>query len=160
MSRTKALAGHSAELESIGVDMRDLGEMDALDWTNDEQKGMPDEGAVIQPFAWKILIMPMRQRAISTGGIIIPQTRQEVDAYLNYIGRVVALGPAAYKHPKWAAMGAKLEDMPQRGDWVVYPISQYQRIDFKGTKLILLNDDSFLARVPKGVSPWDFKLER
>jgi co-chaperonin GroES (HSP10) len=157
---TKAVAGLSAELENIGVDVRNDQEMDELDWTNDETKSLPKAGEVIVPFAWRILVMPMRPRSVTKGGILLPQTRQDTDQYLNYVGRVVALGPLAFRHSKYVNMGMKPEDIPQRGDWVIYPIYQYARIDFKGTKLILLNDDSFLARVPKGVSPWDFKLER
>lgn len=156
----KALAGHSADLSSIGVDIVDTSEQDRLDWTNDEMKALPKPGEVIVPFGWKILVMPMRQRSVTKGGILIPQTRQDTDQYLNYVGRIVALGSLAFKHSKYAAMGLGAGDIPKVGDWLIYPIYQYARIDFKGTKLILLNDDSFLATVPKGVSPWDFKLER
>ena len=90
----------------------------------------------------------------------MPQVRVETDQYLNYVGRIVTVGPLVYRHSKYAGMGMEEHHRYKRGDWVVYPIYQYQRIDFKGIKLILLNDDSFLGRVPEGVSPWDFKLER
>lgn len=155
---TKALPGHSAELEDLGV--MDIGEADALDWTNDERVALPDLNKIIVPFLWKILVMPMRPRPVTKGGILIPQTRQDADQYLTYVGRIVALGPLCYKHPKFKGMGITKADVPRRGDWMLYGVNSYQRIDFKGAKLILLNDDSFLAKVPKGVSPWDFKLER
>lgn len=159
---TKALAGHSIDLKTMeseyGIVMEDA--QDAIDWVNDERVKLPAENDVMRPFAWKVLVMPMRPATISKGGILIPQVRQDTDQYLNYIGRVVALGPLAYKHPKWAGMGLQPGDAPKRGDWVIYPIYQYARIDFRGRKLILLNDDSFLGVVPEGVSPWDFKLER
>lgn len=135
-------------------------EQDAIDWTNDETRPLPEIGEVCEPWGWKILVMPMRPRSVSKGGILIPQTRQEIDLYLNYVGRVVALGPLAYKHQKYADMGMAEADKLKRGDWVLYPIYQYTRLDFRGTKLILLNDDSFVGRIPQGVSPWDFKLER
>jgi co-chaperonin GroES (HSP10) len=158
---TKAIAGMSAELESIGVDLLNSNdELDRLDWTNDETKTLPDEKDLIEPFGWKILVMPMRPRSVTKGGILIPQTRQDTDQYLNYVGRIAALGPLCWKLPRYGAMGMTDEHKWKRGDWIIYPIYQYARIDFKGTKLILLNDDSGLARVPKGVSPWDFKLER
>lgn len=144
-----------AELaETLGI------EDDAEDWNNPEDRALPAENAVLRPFSWKFLVMPMRPKMVSAGGILIPYVRQEADQYLNYVGRVVARGPLAFKHRKWAEMGMTEADQPKRGDWVVYSIYQYQRIDFKGTKLILLNDDSFLATLPEGVSPWDFKLER
>jgi co-chaperonin GroES (HSP10) len=158
----KALAGHSLDLktleESYGI--VHSSDQDAIDWVNDEKTPLPDPGTLIAPFGWKILVMPMRPAMVSKGGIIIPQVRQDTDQYLNYIGRIVSMGPLAYKQRRWADMGLKPEHEPKIGDWVIYPIYQYARIDFKGRKLILLNDDSFLAIVPKGVSPWDFRLER
>lgn len=158
----KTLAGHSLDMKTLedAYGIVDQTDQDNEDWVNDERMALPDPDKIIVPFAWKILVMPMRPKMVSTGGIIIPQVRQDTDQYLNYVGRVVALGPLAYKHAKWGTMGLRPEDTPKIGDWVLYPIYQYQRIDFKGRKLILLNDDSFLAIVPTGVSPWDFKLER
>ncbi len=156
MSNKTAFGGFDKDdLNDIGIEFAE-----DVDWSNPEDRALPAENEVLIPFAWKMLVMPMRPKLVSKGGILMPQTRQEADVYLNYVGRLVARGPLAYKHRKWAEMGMTETDQPQRGDWIVYPIYQYQRIDFKGTKLILLNDDSFLARVPEGVSPWDFKLER
>lgn len=159
-AKGKSLAGHSANLADIHAEVLPDHERDALDWTNDASRKLPEPGEVMDPFGWKVLVMPMRRETVSRGGILIPQVVQDTDMYLNYIGRIVALGPLAFKHAKYADMGLRPEDQYKRGDWVVYPIYQYARIDFKGTKLILLNDDSFLGRVPEGVSPWDFKVER
>lgn len=145
-------------LTEIGVEFAD--DADAVNWSNEEDRALPAASKVIEPWGWKVLVMPVRARAVSRGGIIIPQVKQEIDQYLNYVGRIVALGPMAYKAEKYRAMGQRAKDIPKRGDWMIYPIYQYQRIDFRGTKLILLNDDSFLGRIPKGVSPWDFKLEK
>lgn len=156
----KALPGHSAMLEDLGVEFMGDADRDALDWTNNESRKLPEPGEVLEPFGWKILVMPMRRESITKGGIILAQVTQDTDMYLNYIGRIVAVGPLAYRHSKYADMGLAEKDYYQRGDWVVYPIYQYARIDFKGVKLILLNDDSFLGRLPEGVSPWDFKVER
>lgn len=162
MASEKALAGHSLDLKSLEdqYGIVHTTEQDAIDWVNDERVKLPDPTTLIRPFAWKLLIMPMRPKPVSSGGIIMPQIRLDTDQYLNYVGRVAAIGPLAFKHTRWAAMGLKPEDTPQIGDWVLYSLYQYQRIDFKGQKLILLNDDSFLAIVPPGVSPWEFKLER
>lgn len=158
----KALEGHSLDLKTLqdNYGIVHENEQDAIDWVNDERVPLPNPATLVTPFGWKILVMPMRPATISKGGILIPQVRQDTDQYLNYVGRVVALGPLAYKATRWASMGLKLEHTPQIGDWVLYPIYQYARIDFKGRKLILLNDDSFLGIIPKGVNPWDFKLER
>jgi co-chaperonin GroES (HSP10) len=158
----KAVAGHSLDMKTLedSYGIVDANDQDEIDWVNDEHRELPPEEKLIRPFGWKLLVMPMRPAMISKGGIIIPQVRQDTDQYLSYVGRIVSMGTLAFKHPKWSNMGFRPEDAPRRGDWIIYPIYQYQRIDFRGTKLILLNDDSFLATVPEGVSPWDFKLER
>lgn len=146
-------------------DLADLGiesatTADEKEWTNDAKTPLPPANKLLIPWGWKLLIMPMRPEAKSQGGILIPQVRQDLDTYLSYVGRIVALGPACYKNPKYRQMGMSKSHFPKRGDWVVYPINSYQRIDFKGTKLILTNDDQLLGIIPKGVNPWDFKLER
>lgn len=156
---SEAFAGGGAgDLEDRHGIVLDSGDGEV--WSNAEDTKLPPEKALIRPFAWKVLVMPLHRTAKTAGGIIIPYTAQAADAYLNYVGRIVAVGPLAYKHRKFSDMGMKPEDAYKRGDVVLYPVYQYQRVDFKGTKLILLNDDSFLGRVPEGVSPWDFKLER
>lgn len=157
-SRGQAIPGHSARLEDIGV--MDEGEMDAGQWTNPEDAKLPDESAVLRPFGWRMLVMPVRPKMKSDGGILLPFTYQEGKEYLNYVGRIVALGSLCFRHDKYKRMGLTENETPKRGDWIVYPVYSYQRLDFKGTKLIILNDDSFLGIVPEGVSPWDFKLER
>lgn len=158
--KKKALPGHSAVLADICAEVMPDSERDGLDWTNSESRALPAENEVMVPFGWKVLVMPMRRETISKGGILIPQVVQDTDMYLNYIGRIVALGPLAFRHAKYSDMGLTREQEYKRGDWVIYPIYQYARIDFKGTKLIILNDDSFLGHVPEGGDPWSFKVER
>ena len=160
----KVIAGLSIDertlREATGAEFATTSELDAMDWSNPASRALPGENEVLKPFGWRMLIMPMRPESKSAGGIIIPQVRQDTDQYLNYCGRIVSMGSLCFKHPKWGNMGMTEADRPKVGDWIVYPIYQYQRIDFKGVKLIILNDDSFIATVPEGVSPWDFKLER
>lgn len=147
----------------------------AVDWNNAEDTALPGAEQIMRPFGWKVLVMPLRP-VTKVGSIIMPYTRQEADEYLNYVGRVVALGPLCYKHSKYADMGMRSVDQPKRGDWVIYPVNQYQRLSWKGVvgkkprgkkkvvaveiKLVMMNDDSFLGIIPKGVDPWAFKLQR
>jgi co-chaperonin GroES (HSP10) len=147
-------------LASIGVEFADKSDADSMDWTNDEKTKLPKD--IMVPFGWKVLVAPMRQAAKTKGGIIIPFTRMETDEYLNYRGRIVAIGTLAWKAARYADMGMTEKDKPKVGDWMLFPLNSYQRLDFKGIKLVVMNDDAFLGRIPveKGVSPWHFKLER
>lgn len=134
--------------------------MDDEAWVNESGTALPKEGEVLLPFAWQILVMPVQPPAKSAGGIIFADVTRAKDEYLAYVGQIVALGPLAYKHQKYQDMGMTPADMPKRGEWWLFPQYHYHRIDFRGTKLLALNDDSFIGRVPDGVSPWDFKIER
>lgn len=161
----KVIAGLSLDestlLAATGAQFAGDAQMDQMDWTNPESRSLPGENEVIRPFGWRLLVMPMRPEAKSKGGILIPQVRQDTDQYLNYVGRIISLGPLCFRHPKWSNQGFEFDTMaPRRGDWILYNINQYTRIDYRGTKLIILNDDAFAATVPDGVSPWDFKIER
>lgn len=133
------------------------------DWTNDERTKITRELKQLKPWGWRVLVMPVRPRAVSKGGIIIPYSRQETDSYLTYVGRLIAYGPAAKHHPKYAEMGMDAKNpkhWPEPGDWVIYPLNSYQRLTYKHFKLVVLNDDSMLLPVPEGMNPWHFKLDR
>lgn len=162
MGNEKFLAGRGdlaeAALGTGGLDSMGVEFGAEVGWDNDADSVLPAEGSIVEPWGYKVLVMPMRPRAVSQGGILIPQTVQNTDQYLNYVGRIVALGPYAYKHPKYEGWPAA--SFPKRGDWMLYPLYDYHRIDFKGTKLFMMNDDSFIGRIPEGVDPWLFKIER
>ena len=129
-------------------------------WVNDSKTALPSETEVLVPFGWQVLVMPVQAPTKSAGGIIFADITIARDEYLAYVGQIVALGPLAYKHQKYQDMGITDADKPKRGEWWLFPQYRYHRIDFKGVKLLALNDDSFIGRVPDGVSPWDFKIER
>ena len=128
-------------------------------WSNEEGTPLPEADKVVIPWGWHIIVMPVEPPS-KIGSIIIPGMVLDKEQYLAYVGQIVSLGPLAYKHEKYATMGMKPEDMPQRGQWWLFPQYHYHRIDYKGVKLLALNDDSFIGRIPDGVSPWDFKIER
>lgn len=161
MGNEKFLGGKDVAEAALGDgDLANMGVEFGNDagWDNDADTKLPGEHEILEPWGYKILVMPLRPRAISQGGILIPHTVQNTDMYLNYVGRIVALGPFAYKHAKYD--GWPEGQFPKRGDWMLYPLYNYHRIDFKGTKLFMMNDDSFIGRIPEGVDPWAFKIER
>ena len=102
-----------------------------------------DLGAIrkaIKPLLWRVLICPVQPRKLSKGGIALPDAVQDGEEHLNYIGRVVSLGPLA--GDKWAGKWAVKE-----GDCVVYGRYAGQRMEWKGVKLVEVNDDEILAVV-------------
>jgi co-chaperonin GroES (HSP10) len=136
--------------------------MDKDGWFNDSQIPLPKK--VLQPWGYRILVMPVRPPAKTKGGIIVPIVVQETQGYLNYIGRLVAVGTGAFKHQRYAQMGMKPADHPKIGDWVFYPVYQYNRLRMvtpKGEiRFVMMNDDQILGTAPKGVNPWQWKVER
>lgn len=128
-------------------------------FTNADDTKLPEENGVVQPFGWRIIIMPMRPPEKSKGGIILTKETQAKTFWMGYVGRIVAVGPAAYKARKFRDMAFTDEMTPKRGEWWLYTPYQPYRIKHGEVRLIAVNDDSLIARVPDGVSPWAFELE-
>lgn len=112
----------------------------------------------IKPLLWRVLICPVQPREMSSGGIALPVSATDGEAHLNYIGRVVALGPLAgksekFQNPIWSPdlPAHILHQTPQylwgvkEGDWVVFSRYAGQRMEWKGIKLLQANDDEILG---------------
>ena len=119
----------------------DLGE-----WSNEEGTEVPE--GFPRPDLWRVLIMPLKPREESKGGIVIPVSAQRNEMHVNYIGQVVAIGPLAYKSEVFQG----LIDPPKVGDWVAYGQHAGQPMVFKGTRFLVCNDKEILARIdgPEG----------
>lgn len=94
------------------------------------------------PRLWRVLVMPIVPKKMSKGGIVLPEDAIEQQKHLTYLGRVLALGPSAFKDPKFDR-----ESVPEIGDYVIYGKYAGQGMIYKGVKLIMLNDDELLADV-------------
>lgn len=115
----------------------------------------------IKPLLWRVLICPVQPRKLSKGGIALPDAVQDGEEHLNYIGRVVSLGPLAgksakFENPEWegpyspdirARMPSQYLWSVKEGDIVVYGRYAGQRMEWKGVKLVEVNDDEILAVV-------------
>ena len=155
-------------------------------WENEEDQDIPadlkadlESGAASVLF-WRALIMPVRPRSKSKGGLILVEESQQAQQYLTYIGKVIALGPLWCRGPSFeqyidgwqqsqmnhrsffswllnrpaVKLGAKVrnEGLVQVGDWVIYGRHAGQRVEYKGVKLLLVNDDEKLMKIgsPEG----------
>lgn len=132
-------------------------------WLNDQDveipKGLPE------PTLWRVLVMPVQPRRKSRGthgvSIALPDTTQDSEGYLNYIGRVLKLGPLAgknekFENPEWRAVKdspALSSRTPQylwgvkEGDWVIYGRYAGQRMEYEGVKLVMTNDDEIIGTI-------------
>ena len=126
---------------------------DQLDeWANDEDSAIPE--GLPTPRLWRILVMPVQRKAMSAGGIALPRSVMDSEDHLQFVGRVAALGPLAFKSRKMCAgivdylrvlFGMRVADAPKVGDWVAHGRYTGQRCEFKGARLIMMNDDELLA---------------
>lgn len=103
----------------------------------------PTEPVTASPVGWRIMIEDHRPADETDGGIILPDESKSHAAYLNYVGKVIELGPECYKHPKFQGG----EPWCKEGDYIVFGRYAGQRIKFKGadTGYRFVNDDEVLA---------------
>lgn len=92
---------------------------------------------------WRVVVMPVRPRKMSKGGIALPSQAQDAQAHLNYVGRVASVGPGAWKDPRFEGMGP----FPKEGDYIVYGRYAGQPMTYRGVKFITINDDEWLVTV-------------
>lgn len=132
------------------------------EWANDEEAKIPE--GLPKPFMWRILVMPVQPRQVSKGGIVLALSTQNTEGHLQFIGKVAAVGPLAFRSRKLCAgikdilrvlIGKTVAAAPKVGDWVVHGRYTGQRCEFKNTRLIMMNDDEVLAKCE---SPADFRV--
>lgn len=119
-------------------------------WLNDDTE-LPDGflDDLPRPLYWRVLIAPMRPKEVSKGGIVLALANQEAQEILNYIGKVVALGPMAGTTERLGGDGTSAgPSFPKVGDYVAYGRYAGQKVSHKNVRLLLCNDDELLAVVP------------
>lgn len=108
-----------------------------------------------QPTGYRILIEPIEVRQQTASGIALPDISQKAQEHLRYIGKVVSMGPEAYKHAKFESPWCK------EGDWVAHGQYAGQELQIRSDdgstkKLRLVNDDEILAIVdPESMKVYD-----
>lgn len=125
---------------------------DGIAFEGDVEAKIPE--VLPKPFKWAALVMPAQPKKQSRGGIELPQEVLDNQGHLQFVGRVVALGPLAFRSRKLCAgivdhirvlFGKPVAGAPQVGDWVMYGRYTGLRFEFNGTRLIMMNDDEMLA---------------
>lgn len=132
---------------------------DNVGWLNPEDIPVPED--MPAPILWRVLVIPVQPKKVSSGGIMLPTQAQDAEGHLQFVGKVASLGPLAYTKFQFATgfsdwvrivSGRRVSGSPKVGDWVVYGRYAGQRCEYKGIRLIMLNDDELLCRTsgPEG----------
>jgi co-chaperonin GroES (HSP10) len=137
----------------------EVGKPDNTTWYDGDGAADLEPGApgLPIPLNWVVLLQPRRLLSKTKGGILIPTSVTENQYFLNAIGRVLAMGPLAWRDRNTGRLWGDLDE-PQikPGDWLVYGRNAGVRTAYRGTKLLLLNDDEVLMRV---ADPADVELK-
>lgn len=146
-----------AEVVELGIGAVDPNpefiENDNVDWANPEEMTIPDD--LPDPYFWRVLVMPVQPKKQSKGGILLVESARDAEGHLQIVGKIASLGPLAFRSWKFARgvgdyirilTGRRVSWAPKVGDWVVYGRYTGQRMEFKRTRLVLMNDDEVLGR--------------
>jgi co-chaperonin GroES (HSP10) len=115
----------------------------------------PDAGAKVpaddlpQPLMYRVLVQPITLEETTSGGIVIAQESHKAQSYVEYRAKLVAIGPYAFqkKDPRTGADLWPEGHRPQVGDYVVCARYAGQAMEYRGVKLLVVNDDEILCRV-------------
>lgn len=105
---------------------------------------MQSNSSGIYPFDVKVLVKPDPVEEKTAGGIIRPDTMRDKQQFAATKGRLIAVGPNAFKD--WGSNAA-----PKLGDAVLY--AQYAGKTHKGSdgaEYTIMNDEDLIACVTGG----------
>ena len=99
-----------------------------------------------QPTGWRLLVMPYMGKAVTQGGVHIPDAVVAREALATVVAYVLKVGPLAYRD---SAKFGDDEDTTwcKEGDWVC--IGRYAGARFKidGGEVRIINDDEVIATI-------------
>lgn len=105
---------------------------------------VPDE--LPDPGLWRILVVSAQPRQMSKGGIALAGQTIEAEESLNYLGQIIAIGPLAGHSEKYKLPDGSSAWDYKVGELILFSRHAGQKCDFKGIKLLFLNDDEILGR--------------
>ena len=100
----------------------------------------------MRPLYWRVLVMIRKPDEMTEGGILIVKDTLDAEAYLTYVGMVVAQGRLAYKAKTRAGVKLSGEKTPKVGEIVVFYKNAGTRfITTDGHMFVLLSDTELWA---------------
>jgi len=120
------------------------------------EPGLLDIADVPVPTGWRIVVQPRKVEEKSAGGIVMPDSVQDANKHLAYVGQVLLMGDLCYTDARYAIGERDPKPWCSVGDWVMFGQYEGQKIKVKATdnseiELIVLNDDQIKAIVPNPV---------
>jgi len=115
------------------------------------------------PSGWRILVAPVKIQDETTGGIILVEESKKTAEYFVDVGKVLAIGEDAYKHPKFQG-GIPIDEREPKpwckpGDIILYNSYGGKNVLLKDgndyCKLKVINDDDVLSLI-NDISVFDF----
>lgn len=117
-------------------------DLDNSGFLNNEDVAVPAD--LPRPLLWRCIVMPVQPKRMSAGGIALPEAAQDAELHLQYTGKLVAVGPLAGKNERFKSGDDYLWDA-KVGDWVVYGRYAGQKVEFRGVRYLIMNDDEILG---------------
>lgn len=98
-----------------------------------------------QPTGWRLLVMPYQGKAMTDGGILLPDQAREREALATVVAYVLKLGPLAYQDSN--KFGDNPEPWCQEGQWVCIGRYAGSRFKIDGGEVRIINDDEVIATI-------------
>lgn len=95
------------------------------------------------PTGWRMVILPYRGRAMSGGGIVIPDKVLDDSQLQTVVGYVLKQGPLCYKDEKKFPTGPWCAER----QWVIFARYAGSRFRIEGGEVRIINDDEVLATI-------------
>lgn len=112
----------------------------------------------LKPFNHLLAVVKIAPRKMSSGGIILPDKARDGEDFMNNIGRIAAIGPAAFRSPWWRERGYRRIDDGTGYDAVGYPGKPETETDIGSTASLQLPKVGDLIRM-SGVRNRQYKLK-
>ena len=100
----------------------------------------------VEPCGYHILIEMKEVEETTEGGIVLPQDIQNREQQAMPIGRVLKIGPLAFKNHVSGANSAEDWGFTE-GDWVQFPSHTFMRVAGKKSNLVFVLDYDIKAKV-------------
>jgi len=110
-----------------------------------------------EPTGWRMVVQEYAPPKVSKGGVHFADSSQDWHKTGNFLGRVLAMAPVCYRHPKFLVIddqGMKLLPGPwcAVGEWVVFQhyAGTARRIEHEGVewRFRYVHDDAIEATAP------------
>lgn len=112
----------------------------------------------LKPFNHLIAVVKIAPRKRSSGGIILPDKARDGEDFMNNIGRIAAIGPAAFRSPWWSERGYHRVDNGATYDTVGRVYSEGSNFNLGHTASLQLPQVGDLIRM-SGVRNRQYKLK-